>query len=178
VFVRPTINREAKVALKTVLRAVDAPAPQGIGGWLIFPIIQLILTPIGFTYLLLKEDWPIFRDGIWEQLTTPGSAAYHVLWGSLLTFEITGGLVIIVLAIATLVLLLRKSKKTVNFAIAWWSINVVYAVLDYYLADLIPAVAEQSSPNDAIRPIWTIASAAIWIPYFIFSQRVKATFVR
>jgi hypothetical protein len=154
-FVRPTINRKAKVALRTVLRAAEAPAPQGIGGWLILPIIQLILTPIAFTYRLLT----------------------YLLWRPL-AFEITGGLVIIVLAIDTLVLLLLKSKKTANFAIAWWSVSVVYAVLDYYLADLIPAVAEQSSPDDAIRPIWAIASAAIWIPYFIFSRRVKATFVR
>jgi hypothetical protein len=176
IFVLPTINREAKVALRAALP--PARPPQGIGGWLILPVIQLIVTPIGFTYLLLGNYWPIFRDGTWEQLTTPGSAAYHALYAPLLTFEIIGGLVIIVLAIATLVLLLRKSKKTANFAIAWWSVSVVYAVSDYFLPDLIPAVAEQSSPNDAARPIWAIATAAIWIPYFIFSRRVKATFVR
>jgi hypothetical protein len=176
-FVRPTINREAKVALKTVLHAVEAPAPQGIGGWLVLPVIQLIWTLVGTTYLLLTEDWPIFQDNTWEQLTTPGTAAYHYLWAPVLTFEIIARLLIIVLAIVTLVLLFRKSKKTPSFAIALWSIGAIYALMLYFLADLIPAVAEQSNPYDPMR-LWAIASAAIWIPYFIFSRRVKATFVR
>jgi hypothetical protein len=69
IFVRPTINREAKVALRAALP--PARPQQGIGGWLILPVIELILKPIGLTYGLLTEDWPIFRDGTWEQLTTP-----------------------------------------------------------------------------------------------------------
>jgi hypothetical protein len=158
-FVRPTINREAKVALKAALP--PARPPQGIGGWLILPVIQLIWTLIDSPYLLLTEYWPIFRDGTWEQLTTPGNAAYHALWGPLLTFQIIAQLVIIVLAIATLVLLFRKSKRTRGFAIALFSIYVVFSVLAIDVAGLIPA-----------------ATAAIWILYFIFSRRVKATFVR
>jgi hypothetical protein len=174
VFVHPTINRKAKMALRAALP--PAKPPQGIGGWLILSVIDLILTPISSTYGLLTEDWPIFRDGTWEQLTTPGSAAYHALWGPLLTFEIIGGLVMIVLAIATLVLLFRKSKKTPTFAITLLSIGAIYALMLYFLLGLIPAVAEQRRPDDAT--IWPIASAAIWIPYFIFSRRVKATFIR
>jgi hypothetical protein len=135
--------------------------------------------PIGTAYRLLTEDWPIFRDGTWEQLTTPGSAAYHQLWGPVIAFEIIGRLVIIVLAIATLILLFQKSKRTPGFAIALWSILAVFAALEYYIiaGDLIPAVAAQWSPYDAMTQIGAIAIAAICITYFMFSRRVKATFV-
>jgi hypothetical protein len=174
-FVRPTINREAKVALKAALPVGPVDAPQGIGGWLILPVIGLVITPIWHGYVLLSQLWLIFRDGGWARLTTPGTTVYHYLWGPWITFAIIEELAFIVLAIATLVLLFRKSKKTRNFAIALWSISVVCSVLDYLLGNLIPAVAEQSN---AMGLIWVIVGAATWIPYFIFSRRVKTTFVR
>jgi hypothetical protein len=182
VFVRPTINREAKVALRTLLRAVrtkstDTEAPQGIKGWLILPVIVLIIVPTRDSYVLLTLHWPILRDGTWEKLTTPSSAVYHHLWAPLITYEIVGTLVIIVLAITTLVLLFQKSKKTPAFAIACLSINTVYVLLDYFFSNLIPAVAQQSGPDDMRELILTFAGAAIWILYFIFSRRVNATFV-
>jgi hypothetical protein len=176
IFGRPAINRKAKVELRTVLPAWSVEAPQGIGGWLVLPIIVLIIAAIGHSYLVLTQYWPIFRDGAWEQLTTPGTAAYHYLWGPMIAFESAGSFVLLVIAIATLVLLFRKSKKTRAFAIAFFGISIVYNVFDY-LADLIPAVAEQSGPDDVRRLIWIIF-CALWIAYFIFSRRVKASFVR
>jgi hypothetical protein len=128
--------------------------------------------PIRSTLLIA---WSTFQDGKWEQLTTPGSAAYHALWGPLITFEIIVQFVTIALAIATLELVFRKSSKAPSFAIALCSIGVVFVALDYFLAHLIPALSEQPADEDAIT--WAIAGA-IWIPYFLISRRVKATFVR
>lgn len=173
VFVRPSINKEARVALGSLFRAAhatstDREAPQGIKGWLILPVIWLIISPIGAGYLLLTQFWPIFRDGAWEQLTTPGTAVYHHLWGPLITYEIIGMLVITVLAMTTLVLLFRKSKKAPVFAIAWLGINAVFVFLDSVFAGLIPAAA-QTSASDLRAVSFAIAGAILFIPYFIVS---------
>jgi hypothetical protein len=120
VFVRPSIDRPAKQALGTLLRTVSIPraSPQGIGGWLVLPVIGLVIGLIQAGHTLITQYWPIFRDGTWAELTTPGSEVYHHLWGPMLTFEVIGLVVGMLLALATLVLLFRKSKKTPAFAIA------------------------------------------------------------
>src|SRR5881397_2861005 len=94
-------------------------APQGIGGWLILVVIGLVISPFRMGYFMLTQLWPIFRDGHWEELTTAGSPVYHHLWAPLIVFEVVTNLMIIGIGIATLVLLLRKSKRTPAFAIAW-----------------------------------------------------------
>jgi hypothetical protein len=181
VFVLPTINRDAKLALRKVLRAGHAAAtnrnaPQGVGGWLIFPVIGLMMVLILLSYTLLTRYWPIFRDGAWKELTTPRSATYHHLWGPLITFEIIGTLIIVALAMATLVLIFRKSKMTPALAIAFACTCAALPVLDHFFAELIPAVAQQSDPADARELIGAVVGAVIWISYFLVSRRVKATF--
>jgi hypothetical protein len=181
VFVRPSINREAKLTLRTLFRevhAASAEAPQGINGWLILPIIGLITIPIRASYLLLTQYWPAFWDGTWEKFTTPGTAEYHHLWEPLITFEIISILVIVVLAVATLVLLFQKSKKTPAFAIVWAGTGALMMVFDDFFGGLIPAAAQQYNLYYDTAATAAIVGAAIWILYFLFSQRVKATFVR
>jgi hypothetical protein len=151
---------------------------QGIGGWLILVVIGLVITPIRIGHILLTQNWPIFRDGHWEQLTTVGSPEYHHLWAPLLVFEIVSNLLIIGVGIATLVLLFRKSKRTPAFAIAWLGLMVFFVVADFFLADLIPAVAAQSHPESTAELVRGIIGAAVWIPYFLASKRVKATFIQ
>ena len=151
---------------------------KGIGGWLILVVIGLLISPIRLSHFLLTNHWPIFRDGVWEVLTTPGTEAYHALWAPLLAFEIIGNLGSIVLALVTLWFLMRKSRRTPAFAIGClvWSAAIV--VIDFFAADLIPAVAAQSDPDSIKELVRALVGAAIWVPYFLVSKRVKATFVQ
>ena len=155
----------------------ESDGPRGIGGWLILVILGLIVSPLRITYLLLTIHWPIFRDGTWHTLTTPGSPAYHHLWAPLLAYEIIGNLIAIVLALVTLVMLLRKSKRTPAFAIGWFAYGAAFVAVDFFVADLIPFVAQHPDPDDIKELARGVVAAAIWIPYFLVSKRVKATFV-
>jgi hypothetical protein len=179
-FVRPSIDSQTRSELRSLFRAVQATSaiekfPQGIKGWLIPVVIWIVAVPIVNDYLLL-ELWPIFENGVWENLTTPGTAVYHYLWGPWITYEIAAALLVSGLAVTTLLLLFRKSKKTPVFGMIFAATSALLAIIGNYFGNLIPAVAEQSS-DDVSVIIQSVAGAAIVIPYFIFSRRVKATFV-
>lgn len=156
--------------------ATQAPL-KGIGGWLILVVIGLVVTPVRITYFMIANHWPVFRDGLWPVLTTPGTDAYHPLWAPLIIFEILGNLGSICLALVTLWLLARRSRRTPLLAITWLILGATFVVIDFFAADLIPAVAEQQDPENMKELVRSIVGVAIWVPYFLVSKRVKATFV-
>jgi len=155
----------------------EGDGPKGLGGWLILVILGLVISPVRIGYFLATAHLPLFRDGGWSELTTVGTAAYHHLWAPLLIFEIVGNVGSIVLAVVTLVLLVKRSRHTPLLAIAWLSWTAGFVAIDFIVADFIPAVAAQADPDSTKELIRSLVAAGIWIPYFLISKRVKATFV-
>ena len=47
--------------------------PTGLGGWLIIVAIALCITPIALVISVINDLLPIFSEGYWDILTTPGS---------------------------------------------------------------------------------------------------------
>jgi hypothetical protein len=152
--------------------------PNGLGGWLILVILSLTVSPIRIAYYLATDYWPIFRDGMWADLTTVGAVAYHPLWATLLIFELVGNLGGIALAVVALVFLFRRSRRTPRAVIIWLLWILGFVVVDFFAADLIPSVAAQSDADSMKEVFRTLVAAALWIPYFLVSNRVRATFVR
>lgn len=150
----------------------------GIGGWLWLPLIGLILTPFQIGFGVYHDLLPLFTGNAYTALTTPTSSVYHPLWKPLLLFELIGNLSFIVFAIVSLVLFLTKSRLLPKLMVMYLSLNAVFLVGDYFLAEMIPAVASQPIDRDTIRSIArAIGGVIIWVPYFLVSKRVKNTFV-
>jgi hypothetical protein len=157
--------------------AVIKPTPKGIGGWLLLVVLGLVIAPLRVVHLLATQHVPMLRDGAWGILTTPGTELYHPLWAPLIVFEVVGNLGSIALALATLWLMFRKSRHTPRVAIAWLAWSTAIVVIDFILGQQIPMVAAQSGPDETRELTRALVSSAIWIPYFLVSKRVKATFV-
>lgn len=149
-----------------------------IGGWLFLVVIGLIITPLRLGYSLVVDFYPLMTDGSWSILTTPGSEAYHPLWAPLLVFEIVGNCITFLAAIVILVFFFMRKKFVPLAMIVFYSFNLFFVATDYFAADLIPAVAAQDSKDSLRELLRTAVAAAIWIPYFIMSKRVKGTFVK
>lgn len=152
---------------------------EGIGGWLLLVVLGLIVSPIRIALMLVQEHAPIFADGTWQVLTSPSSDVYHPLWGPLILLEVGGNLLGILLTLTTLVLLFKKSRYTPAMAIIWYLYALVFVVADFLLARQIPMIAEMPVDTESVREIArTVVAVVIWVPYFLVSKRVKATFTR
>ena len=168
----PQSNVEASLQ-----EAPRAGTPSGIGGWLLLPLLALIVTPIRVGILVTADLLPVFDPQVWSRLTTPGNAAYHPLWAPLLIFEVVANIGIIVVSIVLLWLFLRKSSRLPGLYIVWLLANASIQIIDVGLGSQVPAVS--AGIGEGLKELGrSLVGAAIWIPYFRRSVRVKNTFTR
>jgi hypothetical protein len=156
--------------------------PQGIGGWLILPVIGLFITPVWVAITTINEIIPSLQPEVWDILTTPGTQLYHPLWAVMIIFELVGNSILFVGSLVLIVLLFGKKKIFPRLIIAFYILNLVVLGIDYlaivtFISDILPTEGEKLGLEAMKELAKAIIGAAIWIPYFLVSVRVKNTFV-
>lgn len=153
--------------------AIATDGPVGIGGWLILPIIGLMVTPLRGVFHIASYA-ELFQS---RQLLTDGQFAFIAL-------EFLGNLVILlVLPIILLVLLFRKSASFARVFVAWAAGGLAFIVLDVIAAKILfgDVLAANNQTLLDVETIGELArsaiTAAVWIPYMRLSRRVTNTFV-
>ena len=135
---------------------------QGIRGWLILPAINLCLGVILGIYGLVVTAYHF-----------PEIAALE--YGRLFIVEIALDTALFLLLVYATVLFFRKKRRAPAFIITYFALNfleanvVVVVEIFFGLSDFVP--------DNLDSVIHSLFSAAIWIPYFVISKRVQATFV-
>ncbi len=152
--------------------------PKGLGGWLILIAISLIWSTIDLTLGLFYDFLPIFQEGRWHALTTPGTEEYHPLWGPVLGFELIGNTIILIFSFALIIFFFSKSFRFPALFITYLIVNLLGHGIDFFLGDLIPAVATKPDSQDLHQLLQTLILALVLIPSFMMSERVKNTFVK
>jgi hypothetical protein len=127
--------------------------------------------------LLWQDLLPVFTAGHWPLLTSPSSDAYHPLWAPLLVFELLGNLAFIGFSIIALLLFFRRSPQFPKVMVAYYVASLVFVAADFFLANLIPAVAAEADAEGVRELIRSIVTCAVWVPYMYRSQRVMNTFI-
>lgn len=154
-----------------------AGEPSGIGGWLLLPLLGLIVSPIRVSVMVATDLLPVFDEQIWSRLTTPGSDAYHPLWAPFLIFEVFANIVLIAFAVVLLWFFFRKSYRLPGLFIIWLALHIAVQAADMAFASQVPAAA--AAIGESFRNlVQALIGAAIWIPYFRKSVRVRNTFTR
>ena len=134
----------------------------GIRGWLILPAIGLVLGPIGGVIGLLAAS------GNYSDVARAGYGAIYALE----LVVITG---MIALTIYAATLFFRKRSNAPRTVITLIVVNLVASGVVLVIA--LGAGAEVFAAATGKQLARDTFNAAIWIPYFLVSRRVKATFV-
>jgi hypothetical protein len=147
-------------------KAVQAEAVdrslEGIGGWLILPAIGMVLGPVvgvvGLVYAL----------GLYSRVAQAG-------YGGVFTVELLVGAALLAFAIYAAVLFFRKQRKAPRMIIILLAAGLG---ADLFLLVVELAASAQVFATETVKQlVRDMIGAAIWIPYFRVSKRVKATFV-
>ena len=153
------------------------PPPVGLGGWLILVAVGLCLTPIRLAAEILATVRPL-NSALWHALTTPGTRAYHPLFGPWIVGQLVVFSAMLLWALVLLYLFFAKKRLYPRLMIAFLIARALVQVADISVALRIPMVASSLHVNAFAGPAIAIVVAAIWVPYFRRSRRVAATFVK
>ena len=148
---------------------------EGISGWLILVLLGL------FAGIFVECKMASFGLDVilnltkWNALTVFGSPRYEPSWGPALLFESSGSVVLLVSSILALILLIQKRFTFPKVMILLLFGKLAFRLVDHAFASQVTALAGQDSLFSQTLASILIA-CAIWIPYFLVSKRVKATF--
>lgn len=149
---------------------------QEIGGWLILISISLITQPLRLAWQAATL-WIEYPPQVWNALTVPGSDSYHWLWQPILMFELSVNICWFVFALLMLVLFFKKRQTFPKLYMIYLFTTLALSLVDYFVADYIPAVAENADISAKKEIIRYGVTVCIWSLYLVKSQRVKHTFV-
>ena len=151
--------------------------PNGIGGWLYLVAVGLCLTPIRIAADIVKGLGPL-DPATWHAVTTPGTRAYHPLFGPLIAGELVVNAALLIWAGVLLYLFFAKRRSFPVVMITFMITRVVFQAADLGVALMIPVTAARIGPAVYGALAGGVLVTLIWVPYFIRSRRVEATFIR
>ena len=138
-----------------------------LGGWLILVLIGLAVTPISVAIFIMSHDY--FTVHLWETIPPTGNT---FLFKCTVLFEVIFNLFTFCLSLFCFYLFFKRRDILPKYLIAFYLINACGVLLDAVLSSYI-LVDNRDAWKEVIR---SIIPAAIWIPYFMTSSRVRDTF--
>ncbi len=154
------------------------PDLRGIGGWLILVAISLVVNIGRMIWMNTQTLPPVLNLQVWLPLTTPGQPNYHPLFAPTLLGEAAANLLIAMAFLLAAYLFVTRRRRFPQVMIFILASNIVIMIADAVAAHQLPGI-EQKDRFEAIAGAFKgVATAALWIPYYLVSKRVKATFVR
>jgi hypothetical protein len=141
----------------------DRPSgPAGIGGWLVLPAIGLILGPIANAVAIIQDVALLGRADVVDRPD----------WRLVLVAEIGLNLAFLAFRLYAAVAFFQRKRSTPPLLIGLYLSGVVVMGID---TAMLVSVLDLRPEFGAVAP--PVIAACIWVPYFLLSRRVKATFI-
>lgn len=154
----------------------------GVEGWLAWYVVGLFIGTGITLYNFFSGGVGLASSDIdsLNQYKSGLGDTFHTLT----TFENIALVIYVVLLVAAIILILRRSRYAKAVAIAGLAFGAVYAITDYAIAS---SLFDSSGLTQYVQTELSSAAgtagrdalaALIWVPYFIRSKRVKATLIK
>lgn len=147
---------------------------ESIGGWLVLPLLGLFFTPVRVLNFLISNEY--FNQRVWTELLNPTSNVYSPALVAVSMVELVVNVAFLVFSVLLIYLFIKRRSSVPRLMVIFYAVNFGFILLDYLLVQALSLPVAGTS--ETVRSITTaLVGAAIWIPYFNVSERVKATFV-
>jgi hypothetical protein len=146
----------------------DADDPSGISGWLFLSAAGLVVgtaVEILVLALFVRTQAPA--------IPSESSSGLDTFW----SYWLLSKTVLVALSLVTVVGFLRRKRYAPRLVVALMALSAGQLVIQTLLA----AYDNEDAGVVQLSGAWTVLglfNALIWIPYFLTSKRVAATFVR
>jgi hypothetical protein len=154
---------------------LSVATPLSIGGWLILPAIGLTVSPFILIYQLISTGYYNQND-LLSIIQSGSEYTFELL--ILFTFILISNLLIIVYTILVAILFFKRRTSVPRLITYLYGINLAFLLLILVIYHtILPVEIASAGSGITERDIFqAILGAAIWIPYFMRSKRVKETF--
>jgi len=172
--VTPSFNQSASSSA-----TATSPASQlkGLGGWLIFVGIGLIIGSIKVLASVISIYKPFMNTDLLEKVTNANSATYIPNFALLFYAEIIVNSFILILCAYLIYLFFGKNKKFPKYYIFITLFVILTIPVDAYLTSIV-LPDEKMLDKDTVKSFFqSLFAGAIWIPYMLKSVRVRNTFI-
>ncbi|NMP29786.1 DUF2569 domain-containing protein [Rahnella sp. SAP-1] len=139
---------------------------QRIGGWLLAPMAYLIVTLMSVVLMLLLYSMALFSPESREYLIT-NSQAFTLQW----YFSVVTTLAMGLFTVIVLCQFCRRVTSLPKMFIIWLLCNVLLAIKAFAFSP----INDEMAVRNLLLPL---LAAALLVPYFKRSRRVKETFTQ
>lgn len=156
----------------------EEPGPSGIGGWLVLPLIGLVLT-IALTLFNLWQAYQAFTPSAFDAIVNATEPPLTTL-RDIVLLSFGGGTILLATATTSLVLFLGRKRQLPAMIIVHLLTSIAVSLAEFYASQqLLEFDASLADVVDSFKQlVRSLIAACLWIPYFVISRRVKNTFVR
>ncbi|WP_161889622.1 DUF3857 domain-containing protein [Pontibacter russatus] len=147
---------------------------ESIGGWLVLPLIGLFFTPVRVLNFLVSNEY--FNQKVWDELLNASSNVYSPALVGVSMAELAVNVAFMVYSVLLIFLFIRRRSSVPKLMVIFYTANACFVLSDYMLVRALN-LPTASATEGISTIVGALVGAAIWIPYFNLSERVKATFV-
>lgn len=153
--------------------AAEADGPSGIGGWLLFPLVHMVIAPL---VILIRVIYPLVSIVNLAEPTLPDIMAEHAVGWPWVIFTLIANSILICLCGAAFVTGILKIAPAPRLFISYYILQAVVSVVDNTALLLIFSGGLVNVFFSVVAAFISVIVAVVWTAYFLNSKRVRNTF--
>jgi transglutaminase-like putative cysteine protease len=150
----------------------------GLGGWLILVAIGIVLRPVLILTTIVSTFHTYVNLDTWHVLTAADSASYQPSYAVIAPAEMVVNIVLLVGTLLLAALFFGRRRAFPRVMIGFLVLQLATTIFEIWATHALTTTSVADHVSRYRDTFQAALAAAIWIPYFLVSRRVKLTFTR